>query len=417
MNAKAYVRGLASLKLYDVAGPAMGLILSAEIDAAIPRNPTWIARAGIEGYLAFVVGLPVIGTLKEYKTTLFKESIDLLRSPNQAPRFSNVVTGAIRVDLRRPVYLGAHAGFVRGQFDVLDPEGDPFTLTAVSHQDGTVTLPQQGYVFTTQGPRGWTVTARDSHGASASVGLNFDVINTPPRLRLEALGSPQQGVRYRMDALIADINEADPSLLCPNTTWSVDPPATLSETTGCVIRVTFNAQGPHTVRVSTRDTEGAPASDTRTFSVQPPPANPFPRILNEGVYERDWRTGAITGCLGERVNDLGHIDLRLRACVMPDKSSRNRYYAEVEVENPAGEALTYDWRLIAQLESGEDEAISTILGSSSPTFELLGDRYGDLRTESCRVTVRVNAPDPSRSKETVVWRGRCTYLKSTPGPR
>jgi hypothetical protein len=92
--------------------------------------------------VAFVLGLPIIGTLKEHRAVLFSECVELLRSSNQAPRFSNVAGGTIRVDLRVPLYLGAHSGFVRGQFDVTDAEGDPIMLSARSDRDGTIALPR-----------------------------------------------------------------------------------------------------------------------------------------------------------------------------------------------------------------------------------------------------------------------------------
>ena len=74
--------------------------------------------------------------------------------------------------------------------------------------------------------------------------------------------------------------------------------------------------------------------------MQPPPANPYPRVTGSGMYVR-------------RLRPVGQVFLCLHSTVSP------------------GNALTI--------------------------------------TVPCRVTVRVNAPDPARSKTLTVWSGSCRY--------
>ncbi|PZA05782.1 MULTISPECIES: hypothetical protein [unclassified Meiothermus] len=90
-------------------------------------------------------------------------------------------------------------------------------------------------------------------------------------------------------------------------------------------------------------------------------------------------------------------------------SGRPRYFGKISIENPSNEALTYDWKLYVG--SGSDEKVLYAdTASTSNIFDLHNViNYGST-TDNCRVTVKVNAPDPSRSKGPItVWAGRCTY--------
>jgi hypothetical protein len=352
MSAKAYARALASLKFYDLAGPALGLVLGAEIDVAIPRNPTWVARGGIEGYLAFVVGLPVLGTLKEYRATLFNESFELARAANQAPKFSNVTSGTTRVDLGRPLYIGPHSGLVRGYFEVMDPEGDPITLTATSAKDGTVTLPQANYVFTTPGTRTWTVTARDPHGASASITLRFEAVNAPPVV-YTTVGSNEvpATVEYFISARAYDPNSGD--LACDRLAWNVSAPDLVTPSSsagGCAATVVFGEQGTRTVNVTATDPLGASTSKTLTIYVGPPPPNPAPRITAFAIAaHREPETPACEGN-GPRlvpwnceVPEGGRL-IRRNNLGEPERPYyRPPLYLWVQASDPNGDPLTITW--------------------------------------------------------------------------
>jgi PKD repeat protein len=274
--------------------------------------------------------------------------------------------------------------------------------------------PSLPYTFTRVGRQSLTVTARYGT-ASASATLSVDVVNSPPNLALRFTGDPRQGEPFAMTAQITDINEADPSRLCANTTWAVDAPDTLSATSGCQVTVSFGTTGPRTVRVSTRDTEGLSTSATRTLTVLPPPENPYPRITAYGMYSRDslFFDGQFLGCDDRAVAGGATIDFREKGCrVSVALPERPRFFAGVTVENPDAEALTYDWRLFVRRLDGSDFLLNSVLGSPNETFEPYSVGNTIPVTDPCYVTVRVNAPEASRSKDQLVWSGQCTYYST-----
>jgi hypothetical protein len=272
------------------------------------------------------------------------------------------------------------------------------------------------YTFRAQGRQVLTLVAR--YGSSESrATLNVEVVNSAPTLELQSSGDPRQGEPYAMTALVRDINESDATRLCANTTWAVDAPDALSSTTGCGVRVTFGETGARSVRVSTRDSEGLTASATRTLTVLPPPENPYPRITSTGVYSRDLRRIDNTpiGCTDVAVANGNTIDFREKGCtnvvIINPPPPPPRYSAQVGVENPSGEALTYDWRVFVTVGNSETE-INRELGSSSPSFTPYSPGNAIDVTNDCRVTLTVNAPEPSRSKSLTVWTGKCTYYST-----
>jgi hypothetical protein len=153
------------------------------------------------------------------------------------------------------------------------------------------------------------------------------------------------------------------------------------------------------VRVSTQDRNGAVASQTLTLNVLPPPVNPYPKLVKPGVYRRT------SSCGFESVLDGSTVNLTLPPICGGGLAN---FYAQTDVENPSGEALTYEWKQIVQYQ-GKDTVFST---STGPTLALTGAGGGFNNggaTTPCRVTLTVNAPDPSRSKTLTVWSGQCTY--------
>jgi PKD repeat protein len=270
--------------------------------------------------------------------------------------------------------------------------------------------PSLPYTFTSVGRPTLTLTARRGT-ASAGTTLTLEVVNTPPSLSLVFSGQPRQGEAYPLSVQITDINEADPNQLCPNTTWSVDPPDTLSTTTGCHVNVTFGTTGDRTVRVSTRDTEGAVGRTSRILSVLPPPENPYPRITDSGMYSRELRRQPIIMCTNQSVANGATIDFREKGCnlsVLPDPP---RFFAHVTVENPANESLTYTW-ILYRFDQNRQPQILNRRDGPDPTFEPYSVGNAIPVTEACYLTVQVNAPDPQRTKRTLVWSGNCTYYST-----
>lgn len=319
------------------------------------------------------------------------------------PAAIEIKVNPARVDLRVSTNLASF-------FSVTHPVATGVTLKvtdgATVVYDGGWTIrggfpPSLPYTFTTPGRHVLTLTVTNK-GSATTATLNVDVVGNPPTLRFENSGSPYQGEDYFITALVRDVNENDSSVLCANTTWSVDAPDTLSSTTGCLQTVRFGTIGNRQVRVTTRDSDGQTASQTLTLTVLAPPDYPYPRITSAGVYAWD-AIGAVCGNVSVAVGST--IDLRQKGCI-DGVTQRDRYSASVEVENPSGETLIYDWKLFIT-DNGQD---TQYLASSSaePSLSLRSVHNSGEGTFDCRVTLQVNAPDPSRSKSRTVWLGRCT---------
>ena len=431
------VRSTFGFKLYDVAGPEMSLTGGLELDGQIPRDPNWIVNGFLKGNMNFKVELPILGTLADYQVNLFDKTLEFSRAGNTPPTLALTdlakPKGIVAIgeppsapqDLRVPVFMGngcvAFGGFpVVAFFIATDLEdGCNVPVTVVSDKDGP--LPTAGkYTFATEGLRRITVTARDTQGSTVSKSFYLRVNNTAPTLTLQSAGDPVQGERYSVAAQITDPNEADPSKLCQSTLWSVDAPDTLATASGCLQTVVFGTSGARQVRVTTTDSDGGSAVQTLTLNVQPPPANPYPRITGAGVYSRDSSgSGPFRYCTDVAVpnNPDQAIDLSLDGCTLaiigdPPK----RYAAKVTVENPQNEALTYDWRLTINPARGVSFDLISASASTSTSFPLNNRTVngvpisGTVVTEACTVTVAVHAPDPKRSKPAApVWTGTCRY--------
>lgn len=332
----------------------------------------------------------------------------------EAPRIE-IKANPARFDLRVE-------GDLAQAFRVSHSVAKSVTLSVTSDKDGTLYSgswntdsglfgPSLLRTFNSPGPRTLSLLAR--YGTSETrATLSVNVVNTAPSLTLQAAGTPRQGEDYAIAALIRDINEPDASKLCANTVWAVDAPHTLSNTTGCTQQVRFASTGTHQVRVSTQDSEGLSASQTLTLNVLPPPENPYPRIKSAGVYSREIITiGSLRMCGSKNMPSGSTIDLRDTGCsLVISQPAPRRYSAEVEVENPSGEVLTYSWKLHVSTPTGETVLYSA--NQPNATFPLYPYQNAIPVTNSCRVSVTVNAPDASRSKSLTVWTGKCTYYST-----
>jgi hypothetical protein len=429
LNPRAATRSEASMLLYDVAGPIVTLTGGLELYGQIPGNPTWTLSGFLKSTMGFTVTLPLLGKIVDFQTTLFDTSREFARSGNTPPKITLTPNAlpdpnTFPPNAPRKVIVGLPADFTSGcgifagyYFNVFDLEdGCGIGVTVVSDVDGT--LPKK-YTFQTQGLRTITVTARDQPGLSVTKTFKLLAYNPPPDLTLENTGDPQQGENYAVAALITDVNELDARTLCANTTWTVDAPDTLKNTVGCLQKVKFATQGPRQVRVTTSDSYGAASSKILTLNVVAPPVNPYPRVTNSGVYARDWIGGGqvLRQCTDLSVNEGTTINLTDLGCnpslFAPD---RPRYFAQATIENPQNEALSYDWKLIASVPDANNPGnppgevlVYDKLASNTPTFELPDKGNNNLVTRACHIVLKVNAPDPLRSKNETVWAGKCTY--------
>ena len=411
LKARAYAKAEGALMLYGIAGPTIGAQMSIELDAAVPRDPFWILRGSLLAYYGFIVDIPVIGRVAEHSSTLYEISREFGRSTAPPPKIiikTNPATAQLRVETNLAQF-----------FQITHPLGG-VNLTVTSNRDGVLYNgswsadpnlligPELKRTFTTVGSRTLTLLARYVN-SQASGSFVVNVTNTPPTLTLQYGGTPRQGEAYPITALITDPNEADTNQLCSKTNWSVDAPDTLSTSTGCSVSVTFGATGTRQVRVTTQDSEGATAAQTLNLNVLEPPVNPYPKITDYGVYSREYSGGQFRICTSVKVAGGSTIVLSDIGCTLRIGPTPTRYYGGITVENPSNEALTYDWKLYVS-GPGFDKVLRADNASTSNVFDLYNVYNAGLGTDNCRVTVKVNAPEPSRSKGPItVWTGRCTY--------
>src|SRR5690606_17647441 len=202
------------------------------------------------------------------------------------------------------------------------------------------------YTFQAAGDRYLTLEAR--YGTAVrTTNLLVRVVNSAPTVTLEYGGTAYLNEAYSFNAKVADKNESDVGALCSRTTWSVSEPDTLSATSGCQVSVTFGAEGTRSVSVTAKDAENLVTTRSASLSVAPARANPYPTITSAGVYrlDRAYIGDQFIGCIDYAVAAGAVIDLRDQGCSFSIGSPPQRYSAQVEVDNPTGEALTYTWRL------------------------------------------------------------------------
>lgn len=334
--------------------------------------------------------------------------------------------GVRPVDLRVPVD-------VSDSFTVSHPVATYVRLTVRSNVDGLlydgqwlVNQPPGGSLFAnslpvtfqTEGSRTLTFTAR--YGTQvATATKTFVAANSAPFVDLEWTGTPQQGEPFTVRAIVRDINEPDTAAMCAAMQWSVDAPDAITGGDGCIRTIRFNAQGERELRVSTADREGLTGGRIQVFNVAPPPANPYPRILDAGVYSRDTvlLSGQPVGCRYPRVPTGATIDLRQLGCreILFPGTSVPRYFGELAIENPGNEALTYDWTYSLYNDPTKPAVREVNTRTTVPTYDFGPIIYGGLDAAShCALRVRVNAPEPARSKTVVVWTGRCINIENAP---
>lgn len=295
MKARAYGRANGSFLFYGAAGPVVGFQAGAEVDAAVPRNPTWILNGFVKGDLAFVVRLPIFGTIAEYRATLFEWSKEFLRAPNQAPSLTvtSPANGA-------SVPYGGLGGtsFTAAVADTEDG-GSCCPVVWSSSLDGPMGSGKAiSFAFATPGTRTVTATATDSQGSAATKSVTVTAGNVPPSVTIDApvAGSTfYPGVAYNLSALANDPNE--PGVGCSSVRWSSSNPADTVVASSCSGSVSFAGTGNRTLTASATDSQGATGSASVGVTVTSPPAGSA--LITSPADNTNW-TGSVSTDSGGR---------------------------------------------------------------------------------------------------------------------
>lgn len=324
----------------------------------------------------------------------------------------DVPLSIVRADLRRATDLAAF-------FTVTHPIATSVRVVITSDVEGVIFdgpwITDRRVFGGTAVPHTFGATGRHLLGVQAFYGggvvregLAVDVVNSAPVLALRGSGTARQGEPWAVSAQANDINEPDPGVLCTNARWSVAPGDTLSGTSGCAQAVTFGSIGVHTVAVTTTDREGLATTTTLSVDVQAPAANPYPRITGARLFSRQVG-GPLNACLSVPIADAVNIDLRQTGCIAQVGAVPPRYGASVDVENPSGEALGYEWRLLVDNEGVEADLYDGPVFPAGATVALVSPGNQTVVTKACRLALTVLAPQPARNASRSVWSGQCTY--------
>lgn len=360
MKLRAYGKADAKLLFYGVAGPGIASRVGGGADVQVPRRPWWRIFGYVGASVNFQVDLGGIIKLDEYSATVLDEEFTLIDAPNAAPRFSNVNTGVIQVDIDTPITLGPRSGFF-GHFDVRDLEGDAFTLSAVSSVDGPINLTHS---FQTGGPRLITVTATDSAGASSSITLTVNVNNSLPIVTISADGNTVPAtVQYFVSARAFDF-ESGGNLSCDRLHWRVTRDAvTILDSPGqCSRVIVFDQAGAGLITVTATDPHGGIGSSSRAVTVTTAPTNGYPIIDQNSISTR-----AVPPAWFPRGPSC---PVFLQTCEMPNNSFffngqtgdwRPPLIMSLSASDPEGTPVTVQW----SCRTGTQQAVVTNLGGGS----------------------------------------------------
>lgn len=136
-------------------------------------------------------------------------------------------------------------------------------------------------VFTTAGSRIITVATQDSGGASSSVSVTVNVVNSAPRVTIT---KPEDGdeafrdVTVLMSATSTDINEPGAELECASLTWTSNLPGDPLPLTGCEVEASFAVNGARTITLTGTDPQGLSGTASVVLTVVDPPVNLPPSV-------------------------------------------------------------------------------------------------------------------------------------------
>lgn len=392
----------------------------------IIRN-SWGCGAGDAGY--YYVPADYVSTLF---STIEVLDFDARRSARwNSEQTSPGGTSGLAIDPKGTKLVDLRvADNLASSFTVSHPVANYVRLTVTSDRDGKLfdgqwltNAPIGGSLFAnslpvnfqTEGTSRLTITAR--YGTQVvSVTKDILVYNSPPSIDLQGSGAPQQNENFVVNAVVTDRNEVNPVAICAAMTWTVTAPDTIVSGTGCTRSIRFGVTGAREVRVDSHDREGRAGAALVAFNVLPPPVNPYPRVTAFGIYSRDFLriNGQISGCFNNAVANNAVIDLRQLGCKLlgvnvPDRAL---YFSQLGVENPAAEALTYDWTYTDFYPLAGAAPRTLTARTAVPSYDLNGFLFGSagspgVSTHNCTIDVRVNAPEASRSKSLRVWTGQC----------
>jgi hypothetical protein len=308
-------------------------------------------------------------------------------------------------------------------FEVQHPSAQSVRLTVRSDRDGLlydglwrVANSGNGQLFGTglpvsfadAGTRRLSITAR--YGPqTVTAQQTVTVVNTAPEVALQAGGAAAVGEDLVVSASIVDPNEPDPTALCATLEWVLPMGATATGS-GCQRVLRFSGSGPQYIGAKATDREGDTGMRWLLVAVAPAPANPYPRITGFQVYSRDRQLlgGLLASCVDNAVPSPSTIDLRDPGCRGGTLNALlSRYYAQVAVDNPAGEALLYDWSYTIDFGPGITPQ-TFALRRTVADWDLSGIAVVPTAVAfGCTVDVTVVAPDAARNKSVRVFSGRC----------
>lgn len=268
--------------------------------------------------------------------------------------------------------------------------------------------------FQTAGQRTLTLTARYGKQKVTATKTIY-ATNSSPKITFETDGQPQEGEPFFVTAIVTDKNEPSLDDMCNAMTWQVQDPDAVIGGAGCARTIRFGVAGARTVRATTQDREGAVASFIQTFSVQPPPENPYPRVAKIGLYSRDFASNPLLGCQWNSVPTGAIVDLRQRGCGLLIGESPPRFAAELEIENPLNETLSYQWIFTARNPNETTPQRTRTVTTSAPVFPVEPMIFGGRDAANpCAIDVTVIAPEASRNKRMRVWTGQCIHIEDAP---
>lgn len=365
---EGYAKLDAALLLYGVIGPSMDGSLGIVGEAKTNESPFW----KISGHVKAGIGLrSVFSELFDIDAheDFLDETFLIKAADKLPPEFSNVRSGAIPVDVGKPVYLGPRTSptSLQGYYEVRDPDGPSIPNVVATSADGqNIGL---NPTFSTPGLRNIKITATDSDNLSSSISLAIDVRNSAPILTVTP-SALEVGASEQLFITARAYDPEDGFLPCSRLTWTVTSPDTKtvkSSNLSCAAAIVFNVQGPRNVEVSAKDSFGTTFTRSVTINVGPPPSNRKPVI--------DLDSFKIFAATGHRSSNC----VTGISCEVPDDSLLYNgandvigdYHApltmQMDVSDPEGDPFIVHWFC----QTGDQFAPIIYDGEGFPTCEPL----------------------------------------------